>query len=159
ALPLTAEAGGLEGAGIGAGIGAVVLGPFGAAGGAGIGYTGGGPNGVSRGDYRRGWHDYRGHRRWVWVLSHWFKPAEHWVYNLVLLLTDTRRHHGEGRVLDRTSPSHARSYAPFSAKLSVAACLARSEPPQPTTVGIGTVARADGSGRIVKNVQSERNPD
>jgi hypothetical protein len=29
----------------------------------------------------------------------------------------------------------------------------------PPSVDIGTVTRADGSGRIVKNVQSERNPD
>ena len=66
ALPLTAEAGRLEGAGIGAGIGAVVLGPFGAAGGAVIGYTVGGPNIVTRGHHRRCWHDYRGNRRCVW---------------------------------------------------------------------------------------------
>jgi hypothetical protein len=66
ALPLTAEAGRLEGAGIGAGVGAVVLGPLGAAGGAVIGYTVGGPNIVTRGHYRRCWHDYRGNRRCVW---------------------------------------------------------------------------------------------
>jgi len=66
AVPLTAEAGRLEGAGIGAGVGAVVLGPFGAAGGAVIGYTVGGPNIVTRGHYRRCWHDYRGNRHCVW---------------------------------------------------------------------------------------------
>jgi hypothetical protein len=66
AVPLTAQAGRLEGAGIGAGIGAVVLGPFGAAGGAVIGYTVGGPNIVTRGHYRGCWHDYRGNRHCVW---------------------------------------------------------------------------------------------
>ena len=66
----------------------------------------------------------------------------------------------DGRVLELVLP-HAHAYAPRSAMFSVAACgvFALSEPPQPTTVGIGTVAPPDGSGRIVKNVQSERNPD
>src|SRR5215831_10890374 len=63
---VAAEAGRLEGAGIGAGVGAIVLGPVGAAGGAVIGYTVGGPNIVTRGHYRRCWHDYRGNRHCVW---------------------------------------------------------------------------------------------
>jgi hypothetical protein len=66
ALPLAAEAGTLEGAGIGAGIGAVVLGPVGAVGGAAIGYVVGGPNIVTRGHYRRCWHDNWGNRHCVW---------------------------------------------------------------------------------------------
>jgi hypothetical protein len=66
AVPLAADAGTLEGAGIGAGIGAVILGPVGAVGGAVVGAAVGGPNIVTRGHYRRCWHDYWGNRHCVW---------------------------------------------------------------------------------------------
>ena len=62
-----------------------------------------------------------------------------------------------GQVLELVLP-HARTYAPLSAMLSVAARRV-FEPPQRTTVGIGTLAPADDSERIVKNVQFERNQD
>jgi hypothetical protein len=65
AVPLSAEAGTLEGAGIGAGVGAVVLGPVGAVAGGAIGATVGGPNIVTKGHYRRCRHDYAGHRHCV----------------------------------------------------------------------------------------------
>jgi uncharacterized protein YcfJ len=61
-MPLSAEAGTLEGAGIGAGVGAVVLGPVGAVAGGVIGAKVGGPNIIRRGHYRRCWHDNRGYR-------------------------------------------------------------------------------------------------
>jgi uncharacterized protein YcfJ len=64
--PLSAEAGTLEGAGIGAGIGAVVLGPVGAVAGGAIGAAVGGPNIMTRRHYyarnRTCWHDDRGYR-------------------------------------------------------------------------------------------------
>ena len=66
AAPISAEAGTLEGAGIGAEIGAVVLGPVGAVAGGAIGAAVGGPNVVTRGHYRRCWHDYWGYRHCVW---------------------------------------------------------------------------------------------
>jgi len=78
-------------------------------------------------------------------------------------LAESRRHRGgvalrhtrnlgqtAGRVLELVLP-HARAYAPL--------VFALFEPPQPTTVGIGTLAPADDSERIVKNVQFERNPN
>jgi hypothetical protein len=65
-MPLSAEAGTVEGAGIGAGIGAVLLGPVGAVAGGAIGAKVGGPNIVTRAHYRRCWHDYRGYRHCVW---------------------------------------------------------------------------------------------
>jgi len=51
-VSLSAEAGTLEGAGIGAGVGAVVLGPVGAVAGGAIGAVVGGPNIVTRRYYR-----------------------------------------------------------------------------------------------------------
>ena len=59
AAPLVANAGRLEGAGIGAGAGAIILGPVGAVAGAVVGYNVGGPNLVSG---RRCWRDNRGRR-------------------------------------------------------------------------------------------------
>src|SRR5262245_56182439 len=59
--PLTAEAGKVEGVGIGAGVGAVVAGPVGAVVGGVVGYKVGGPNIVNR-RYRSCWRDTYGHR-------------------------------------------------------------------------------------------------
>ena len=59
---VSAEAGTLEGAGIGAGVGAVVLGPVGAVAGGVIGAKVGGPNIIKTGHHRRCWHDNRGYR-------------------------------------------------------------------------------------------------
>ena len=59
--PLAAEAGKVEGVGIGAGVGAVVAGPVGAVVGGVVGYKVGGPNIVHR-RYRSCWHDDRGYR-------------------------------------------------------------------------------------------------
>ena len=58
AAPLVAEAGRLEGTGIGAGAGAIVAGPVGAVVGGVVGYNVGGPNIVTRG--RHCWRDDRG---------------------------------------------------------------------------------------------------
>lgn len=67
AAPLAADAGRLEGTGIGVGVGAVVAGPVGAVVGGVVGYNVGGPDIVTRDGYRRGyrhcWHDDRGRRR------------------------------------------------------------------------------------------------
>jgi osmotically inducible lipoprotein OsmB len=65
--PLSTEAGTLEGAGIGAGGGAVVLGPVGAVAGGAIGAAVGGPNIVTGRchyvrNHRRCWRDGRGFR-------------------------------------------------------------------------------------------------
>ena len=60
AAPLVAEAGRLEGVGIGAGAGAIVAGPVGAVVGGVVGYNVGGPNIVTRGRYC--WRDDRGRR-------------------------------------------------------------------------------------------------
>jgi outer membrane lipoprotein SlyB len=57
-----AEAGTLEGAGIGAGVGAVVLGPVGAVAGGVIGAKVGGPNIIKSGHHHRCWHDNSGYR-------------------------------------------------------------------------------------------------
>lgn len=65
-VPLSAKAGTLEGAGIGAGIGAVVLGPIGAVAGGAIGAVVGGPNIVTSGHYRTCWRDYWGYRHCAW---------------------------------------------------------------------------------------------
>jgi uncharacterized protein YcfJ len=65
-VPLSAEAGTLEGAGIGAGVGAVVLGPVGAVAGGAIGAVVGGPNIITRRHYRRCWRDYWGYRHCTW---------------------------------------------------------------------------------------------
>ena len=62
AAPLVAEAGKVEGVGIGAGAGAVVAGPVGAVVGGVVGYTVGGPNIVTRPRYRTCWHDDGGLR-------------------------------------------------------------------------------------------------
>jgi len=59
--PLEANAGKVEGVGIGAGVGAVVAGPVGAVVGGVVGYKVGGPNIVNR-RYRSCWHDERGYR-------------------------------------------------------------------------------------------------
>jgi osmotically inducible lipoprotein OsmB len=59
---VSVEAGTLEGAGIGAGVGAVVLGPVGAVAGGVIGAKVGGPNIIRTGHHRRCWHDNRGYR-------------------------------------------------------------------------------------------------
>jgi len=59
--PITAKAGTIEGVGIGAGVGAVVLGPVGAVVGGVVGYKVGGPNLVHR-RYRSCWRDDRGYR-------------------------------------------------------------------------------------------------
>ena len=58
AAPLVANAGRLEGTGIGAGAGAIIAGPVGAVAGAVVGYNVGGPNW-----FRRCWRDDRGRRR------------------------------------------------------------------------------------------------
>lgn len=65
-VPLSAAAGTLEGAGIGAGVGAVVLGPVGAVAGGAIGAVVGGPNIVTRRHYRSCRRDYWGHRHCTW---------------------------------------------------------------------------------------------
>ena len=65
-VPLAAEAGTLEGAGIGAGVGAVVLGPVGAVAGGAIGAVVGGPNIVTRRHYGSCWRDYWGYRHCTW---------------------------------------------------------------------------------------------
>ena len=69
AAPIAADAGRLEGTGIGAGVGAVVAGPVGAVVGGVIGYNVGGPDIVTRDEYRQGyrrcWHDDRGRRHCV----------------------------------------------------------------------------------------------
>jgi hypothetical protein len=62
AIPLAADAGRLEGTGIGAGVGAIISGPVGAVVGGVVGYNVGGPNIVTRDRYRRCWHDDRGRR-------------------------------------------------------------------------------------------------
>src|SRR5262249_8570731 len=59
--PVTAKSGTVEGVGIGAGVGAIVLGPVGAVVGGVVGYKVGGPNIVSR-RYRSCWRDDRGYR-------------------------------------------------------------------------------------------------
>jgi hypothetical protein len=60
-VPLSAEAGKVEGVGIGAGVGAVVLGPVGAVVGGVVGYKVGGPNLINR-RYRSCWRDTYGNR-------------------------------------------------------------------------------------------------
>ena len=62
AAPLAAEAGRVEGAGIGAGAGAAVAGPPGAVVGGVIGYNVGGPNIITGKRYRTCWRDDRGRR-------------------------------------------------------------------------------------------------
>ena len=62
ATPMVAEAGRLEGTGIGADIGAAVAGPIGAVVGGVVGYNVGGPNIITRDRYRRCWRDDRGRR-------------------------------------------------------------------------------------------------
>ena len=71
AVPMTVQAGTLEGAAIGAGTGAVVAGPVGAVVGGVIGATVGGPNIVHRryrnaNNYRSCWIDRRGYRHCEW---------------------------------------------------------------------------------------------
>jgi hypothetical protein len=61
ATPLAAQAGKVEGVGIGAGVGAVVAGPVGAVVGGVVGYNVGGPNIVNR-RYRSCWRDNYGYR-------------------------------------------------------------------------------------------------
>ncbi|HET9534262.1 MAG TPA: hypothetical protein VFP43_02815 [Mesorhizobium sp.] len=61
ATPLAAQAGKVEGVGIGAGVGAVVAGPVGAVVGGVVGYNVGGPNIVNR-RYRSCWRDNHGYR-------------------------------------------------------------------------------------------------
>ena len=60
AASIAAQAGRLEGTGIGAGAGAIIAGPVGAVVGGVIGYNVGGPNIVTRGRYC--WRDDRGRR-------------------------------------------------------------------------------------------------
>jgi hypothetical protein len=67
ALPLTAQAGTLEGVAIGAGAGAVVAGPPGAVVGGVIGAVTGGPNLVRQSPrHRRCWINSNGNRRCAW---------------------------------------------------------------------------------------------
>ena len=61
AAPLEANAGKVEGVGIGAGVGAIVAGPVGAVAGGVVGYKVGGPNIISR-RYRSCWRDEGGYR-------------------------------------------------------------------------------------------------
>jgi hypothetical protein len=61
AVPLLANAGKVEGVGIGAGVGAIVAGPVGAVVGGVVGYKVGGPNIVGR-RYRSCWRDEWGYR-------------------------------------------------------------------------------------------------
>ena len=63
AAPLVADAGKLEGVGIGAGAGAVIAGPPGAVVGGLFGYMVGGPNIITGKRYRTCWRDDRGQRR------------------------------------------------------------------------------------------------
>jgi hypothetical protein len=59
-VPLVAEAGKVEGVGIGAGTGAVIAGPPGAVVGGAIGYVVGGPNIIT--GRRHCWRDHSGYR-------------------------------------------------------------------------------------------------
>ena len=61
AAPLVAQAGKVEGVGIGAGVGAIVAGPVGAVVGGVVGYKVGGPNFIGR-RYRSCWRDNWGYR-------------------------------------------------------------------------------------------------
>jgi len=60
--PFVAEAGKVEGVGIGAGVGAVIAGPAGAVVGGVVGYNVGGPNIITGKRYRSCWRDDRGRR-------------------------------------------------------------------------------------------------
>ena len=61
-LPLAAQAGKVEGVGIGAGVGAVVAGPVGAVVGGVVGYKVGGPNLLSSKPRYTCWRDEKGRR-------------------------------------------------------------------------------------------------